>query len=319
MAYKRKRTVGFRAGKRPRRSRGKSRSFKRRWLAARRVSSRRLRPSQKRFINQLSLVGETKYRGRNSNPCIPPNGLPGPHSGNPGFNGVFVNTGVGLNPTLFPNFTALNAFEFPEGSGEPYNRNGDWLFIRKCRVRFVVQMHPIEISTNSPQSAQSALNHDMCFRLLVVKANRKLTKYGGADPNIRTELFRNTQNEPFGLEDDATHDLFLNGIVNKAKFSVWKDKKFKMSPPAVGVNDGTRIEAGVNGKYAATRTFTMNLPLNIKAKMDDGGDVPTNCDTQWLFMLIGTRQSYCWTDPNAMTANRNYTVNVRSTTSALDA
>ena len=344
MAFKRRRIQGGRPyvkrgrfgvfSRGPHRYGSKFRKKKRNYALRFRGRSKKSYRKTSRLAANLSLIGETKYRGRNRD-CLVPSVKPGinPSTHEAGaLTFVHLNSGEPLNAINFPDFqvadTQLNMFEFPAGGDTGQHRDGEWLFIKKAHFKLRIQMQPLgSLPLQYPSDLTEDQLHDLMnpqqeFRVIVVKANRKYNKIGQF-PNVQTELFINTENDKFGTANpDANYNLYFNALINKTKFMVLKDKRFTLSPPSVAFLPNQAANPYATGAFTLEpqkgrhhKIITYNQNVNLKAHYD--GDTPDSFDTQLLTIIMAAPTTWCTI--NKTNTNFNWDVSVLATTTALDA
>lgn len=285
----------------------------------------RTRVSTRRYIQTknvervLKNFSGSKYQGYNAD-CVRPSPKP---SGTQPISYHFFNTGAPL--TNMPEFNSMNLFNFPQGDGNT-QRVGDYMFIRHSKIKMEVQALPQIYIAGGVQALQSVLQ----FRLMVVKSNQKYNPCFSQETRAGDSLFLNTQNEEFGYGISgvtSTATTFLNFAqpINKRKWLVYRDQRFKLSPPAQEsvASGATAAINTATPKYNTKKYIEFTLPVSKKThftQYEEGDpavtyDVPDNLDTQWLIILQCTNGSYC----NAGTERpENYAVNMLGTTSAYD-
>ncbi|AXQ65728.1 MAG: putative capsid protein [Cressdnaviricota sp.] len=221
-----------------------------------------------------------------------------------------------------PEFTPMNLFKFPQGDGND-ERIGNNMYIRKSHITMQIQCLPFtDIQTIAGD--QPIVE----FRLMVVKANRKYNPLG-TSPDPGTALMLNTQNNKFGydtLDAQAPTFYYDNLPINKRKFLVYKDQRFKLSYPVIDDRDvqpGGQVRLNTAyPKYATSKKIRINLPVYKKCHFrnegqspDPADDTPDNLDSQWLIILQAMYPSHCLAGTRRP---QNYVLNMCGTTSAHD-
>ena len=248
-----------------------------------------------------------KYQGYTGD-CLMPVSKP---AGTQPISYHFYNSGKQLGANL-PEYNPMNLFKFAKGDAND-ERVGNYMTISKSHIKMEIQTLPLDSVNVLGQPV-------IQFRLMVIKANRKFNSLGSS-PDPGESLFLNTQNEQFGY-DGTTATTFLNFAqpINKRKWLVYRDQRFKLSCPSETL-DSTASERvqGSFPKYNTKKYIEFDLPVHKKCHFVDSEDefenVPENLDSQWLIILQAANGSYCTV---GTTAPRNYAVNMLGTTSAYD-
>jgi len=272
----------------------------------------------------LSLVGENKYRGYSSRGISPAECLTPQlkHGGTQPLSYVYFNAGENLNPSLQGNYWEdMNAYYYAQGDTKQ-DRDGDFLFVKGTTVNMNIQMLGGENTGAAGAATNQGLNPPVLFRLMVIKGNRKNNPLGKTT-SVLNELFLDTVNNRYGT-DSATHTPYeyMHAPINKRNWTVIKDTKFILEPPAVDFNDQSTASSinPASGKHASHKNFKLYLKCNQKCHYMPNGQ-PDNFDTQTLFILQAVNTGFnlaTSTTPATIGTPRNYAVNVMSTTAALD-
>lgn len=281
----------------------------------------RMRFSKKRYTKNsaiskmLSNFTEKKFQGStliDQDPVASPNGNPLSYH--------FFNSGSVLPGANYTEFVAQKLFTFPRGD-ESNERVGNYMFVNRSSISMEVQALP---STQKNIGITDYAQPILEFRLMVVKANRKYNELG-TSPDPGSSLFINTENNKFGYDTLSQPTFYyVNQPINKRKWLVYKDIRFKLSAPVLNQDMATpapqvRINAAYD-KYPTKRLIKYSLPVNKKTHFqNDLGTVadntPDNLDTQWLTILQCVKGSYGFEGTSRPT---NYMVNILGTTTAQD-
>ena len=281
----------------------------------------RLRVSRSRYTknkaigNYINNIAENVFRGYEEN-CLSPVPIPATTSAPIGCH--FINLGKDLS-AQYPEFVnPQEAFTFGTPTSTPVGpRKGNYLYLKKSHMKMEVQLLP-NIVGPDPESVQ-ALNQNLEFRLIIVKANRKYNKIGQT-PNPSTSLFLQPDNSSFGYgTNNQSTQKYMKQPINKRQWLVYKDTKFILSPPAseYDADVGATVQPinATHFKYPIKKHFTFDFNVFKKTHFENVTDTPDNVDTQWLMILMAAPANYC---QGGLTPPRNYTLSFLGTTSALD-
>jgi len=276
----------------------------------------------------VSLVGENKFAGYNSDQITGPLGTESARPQNkPGgtqpISYVFFNTGGPQQPVQTPaQWNNMDLFKFTQGDGKT-QRDGDYLYIKHATIKLQVQMLGGPNSGTAGAGVNAGLNSPVLYRLMVVKSNRKNNPLG-ISPALNDTLFLNTENGEFGpAGTSGSPYLYMNALINTRKWLTYMDRKFVLSPSGVDFNDqsaGSSINTAV-GKYPAYKNIQFKCPVNKKVHFD-AQDRPDSIDSQWLIVLQAVNTGYLLAtsaDWSLIGSPRNYKVQAIGTTSGLDA
>jgi len=228
---------------------------------------------------------------------------------------IFVNTGQDLSGSL-PEFTTpLNLFDFAPGTDNT-ERVGKYMYIKKSHLKVSVMALP---ERGSSTNQDALINTPLECRLMVVKANRKNDKLF-TSPNPGQSLFIDTQNGGFGYDETlGSINLLQKQPINKRQWIKYKDYKFKLSPPAIQLDNQNNVEAYQTGKqYAVKREFKFDLPVYKKTHFSDTTNAPDDIDTQWLMILQVSYANHCLVEGSTAPRPRNVRMEILGTTSAYD-
>lgn len=316
--HKRQRTSGGpstparRQGPRPRYKRrwrvGRARfrpTWRRRSVRARPMLRRRFRRRIKSARSELKrLVLRAKYQQAPVETTIPAVsaistclGTTSPTAWNVGIDSSLA------APVPKPHF--LDGIHMANGTG-PNGRIGDKVNLKHTSLKMQVVM---DYSGSSPQ-----VGLPVTFRCLVIKVRRSAaaqpsTTHPELTVNQYTDLFRRTASlETFGPSTDKTTfwpnsslstgadedfmnpQIFLNALVNKTKFKVYKDFKFTLGPPTVDTTSGTEypnipIKMCHKNLYFKLRH---NKKVTYFPYGTPGHELPKNYDYRYQVFLFAT-------------------------------
>jgi len=339
MAFKRPRAQSGRSAKRrrvPRSIKGRSNQIRRRRAVGRyatRPSRFRVRSASayrrtRRAASLVSLIGETKFAGYNSDAITTPLGRQNASPQNkPGgtqpMTYVYFNTGGPMSASQAPTtiWNNMDMFKFSQGDGKT-QRDGDYLYLKRAAIKYQIQMLGGVNSGTDGAGANQGLNAPVLFRLMMVKANRKNQPLG-VSYNVNETLFLNTENTAFGPSGTtASPYLYMNAPINTRQWLTYMDTKFVLTPAGVDFNDQSTASS-INtafGKYPTYKNFEFKCPVNKKTHF--GADNrPDSVDTQWMIILQAVNTGYTLSnssDWSTIGAPRNYRVQCLGTTTALD-
>lgn len=158
----------------------------------------------------------------------------------------------------------------------------------------------INLQINSVVGGGSSINpmiNPLCFRVIHVKAKKDAA---GVTPNLTGQLFRNMTNDNAGFMSDMTQrQLFHDYSINRQRYTVLSDKRFKLcqpvSPdyPGVSANQPT-----INLPHPTQKNLTLFLDKPKKKlrmlEVDNGQTnafEPTNYDyIHYVFVLCCREQ-----------------------------
>lgn len=276
----------------------------------------------------ISLVGETKFAGYNSDSIVTPLGRQNASPQNkPGgtqpLTYVYFNTGGPLGSSQAPTtiWNNMDLFKFTQGDGKT-QRDGDYLYVKRAAIKYQIQMLGAPNTGTAGGGVNQGLNSPVLFRLMVVKANRKNAPLG-LSYNVNDSLFLNTENTGFGPSGTtASPYLYFNAPINTRKWLTYMDTKFVLTPAGVDFNDQS-LQSSINtafGKYNTYKNFEFKCPVNKKTHFGTD-DRPDSIDTQWMIILQAVNTGYTLSnssDWSTIGAPRNYRVQCLGTTTALD-
>lgn len=239
----------------------------------------------------MALVGETKYNGTKLSDINATQVLTKKMSV------ALFNTGENLS-SFYPDMVnPFDAFYFPRGD-DKNQRVGDYMWLKHLTVKLLIEIPPLKIDSEIGPALIRPRLTDYDVRVIIVKANRKYNKLN--DPPIyANELFLNTENGTFGYSNaTATTNDYCTQMINKRKWIVKRDMKFKMSNPEmmytaedlVTPNLDVATMAAYRPKYASTRRLRFRFPFNMKTHFSTATDRPDDIDTQYL---IAVQMTYC--------------------------
>jgi len=277
----------------------------------------RLRVSKSRYLvtkqvsKAMANYGENKFCGYRLS-CARPVAKP---NGTQPLSYMFYNAGDLI--TSLPEFSPMNLFSFPQGDTQ-YQRNGQYMYLRKSQITLEIQMLPI---TETEPSAQ-AVQPEVDFRFMVVKANRKYDKiFKSKDPG--NSLFLTPFNNEYGY-DAVGESVFenQNAIINKKNWLVSRDSKFSLAVPVLDYSSTPSTTNMVNNAYSKLPTkklIKLNIPVWKKTHFvnstTDTENVPDNLDTQTMIIIQAANRSHCYENTKAP---MNWRLNMVGTTTARD-
>jgi len=157
---------------------------------------------------------------------------------------------------------------------------------------------------------------------MVIKGNRKNNPLG-ISPQVISSLFLDNENDRYGTDATANSPYeYFNSPINKRQFTVIKDTKFVLEPPAVDFNDQSTASSinSVSGRYPNFKNLKFYLPCNKKVHFA-ANNQPDNFDTQTMFILQAVSTGFnlaTSVNPSNISRPRNFVVNALATTTALD-
>jgi len=261
----------------------------------------------------ISNIAESKFQGVRKD-CLPtvakPAGTARPMSY------IFLNTGIDMSAAHAEFATPLNLFQFPKGENND-ERIGQYMYLKKSHLKISVVCNPI-IAAES--ASDLAVNSPIDCRLMIVKANRKVSKLNFS-PDPGNSLFIDTQNSGFGFDETAgSINLLMQQPINKRQWLVYADRKFTLAPATVEVvSTATRSEYYAPTRHNHKYQMHIDLPMYKKTQFEDTTNTPDDQDTQWLIILQCVRQAHCYTPATGGNLRpENIVMEVLGTTSALD-
>lgn len=277
----------------------------------------------------LSLVGETKFQGFNSQGVsgsfgtenLTPQSKPG---GTQPISYIFMNAGGQMSATQNPTqWLNMNLFTFPQGDTKT-ERDGDYLYLKGSTGKIQIQMLGAANTGAAGAGANQGLNTPVRFRAMIIKANRKNSPLG-VSPALNSTLFLDTQNGNFGPDSTTSSPYqYMHAPINTRNWLTYMDTSFTLSPSAVDFNDqstGSSINTA-DQKYPSCKNMSFKFPVNKKTHFQNASNQPDSIDTQWMFILQAVNTGYTL----ANSANwgiigqpRNFRVQCLATTTALDA
>ena len=188
---------------------------------------------------------------------------------------------------------------YPVG-GYGMERGDDSTVIDGNEVYFNAGKMNLQINAVVAEGNGSAVNQavgPLCFRVLHVKAKQDAA---GVSPSTTGALFRNMINDNAGFTSFMTQrELFHDYSINRQRFHVLSDKKFKLSQPVQPGFGGNSVNQPVrNYAYPSQKNITLYLDKpKKKLRMNVGDDglknafEPLNYDfVHYVFVLCCREQ-----------------------------
>lgn len=154
---------------------------------------------------------------------------------------------------------------------------GDYALLHSSKVNF--QINTIPASGNADNVKDSV--SPMIFRIIHVSCKQD---QAGITPSLSGDLFRDMTNENRGLMSDMTlNQLMTDYNLNRERFHVHKDFKFKLSEPVEPDYGGNSANQNVlNLPYPTQKNFSLWMPKpKKKLRFSDTDNGLTNA-YEWL-------------------------------------
>lgn len=142
-----------------------------------------------------------------------------------------------------------------ENGDDQTNIIGDYGLLHSCKCNFQINTSPAGGNADNVQDAVSP----MIFRVIHVSCKQDSA---GVTPSLSGDLFRNMTNENQGLMSFMTlKQLMTDFSLNRERFHVHKDFKFKLSEPTEPDYAGTTAnQSQRNIAYPTQKNFTLWMP-----------------------------------------------------------
>lgn len=154
---------------------------------------------------------------------------------------------------------------------------GDYALLHSSKVNFQINTSPAGGNADNVQDAVSP----MIFRVIHVSCKQD---QAGITPSLSGDLFRDMTNENKGLMSDMTlKQLMTDYSLNRERFHIHKDFKFKLSEPTEPDYAGTTAnQSQRNISYPTQKNFTLWMPKpKKKLRFADRDNGLTNA-YEWL-------------------------------------
>lgn len=176
-------------------------------------------------------------------------------------------TAAGQGPCMYP----LGGFGMERGDTST-TIDGNEVYFNAGKINIQINAVNAEGNADAVNDAVSPL----CFRVIHVKAKKDAA---GVTPSTSGALFRDMINNNAGFMSDMTQrQLFHDYSINRQRFQVLNDKKFKLSQPVQPAYAGTSANQPVrNHPYSAQKNLTLYLDKpKKKLRMGVGDDGAAN-------------------------------------------
>lgn len=181
-------------------------------------------------------------------------------------------TAAGTNPCM----NQLGGIGMENGIDQT-NIIGDYALLHSSKVNFQINTSPQ--GGNADNVAETV--SPMIFRVIHVSCKQD---QAGITPSLSSDLFRDMTNENQGLMSDMTlKQLMTDYTLNRERFHVHKDFKFRLSEPVEPDYAGTTANQNVlNLPYPTQKNFTLWMPKpKKKLRFSDRDNGLTNA-YEWL-------------------------------------
>ena len=181
-------------------------------------------------------------------------------------------TAAGTNPCM----NQLGGIGMENGIDQT-NIIGDYALLHSSKVNFQINTSPQ--GGNADNVAETV--SPMIFRVIHVSCKQD---QAGITPSLSGDLFRDMTNENKGLMSDMTlKQLMTDYNLNRERFHVHKDFKFKLSEPVEPDYAGTTANQNVlNLPYPTQKNFSLWMPKpKKKLRFSDTDNGLTNA-YEWL-------------------------------------
>jgi len=211
-------------------------------------------------------------------------------------------TAAGQGPCMYP----LGSFGMLRGDTST-TIDGNEVYFNSGKIN--LQINAVNAEGNGDRVNDAV--GPLCFRVLHVKSKKDAA---GTAPSVSGDLFRNMVNNNAGFMSDMTQrNLFHDYGINRQRFQVLADKKFKLTQPVQPGYAGTSAnQPQRNFPHAAQKNLTLYLDKPKKKLRMNGGDdgvnnyyEPLNYDyIHYVFVLCCREQinssqfsdtGKCWT------------------------
>ena len=196
-----------------------------------------------------------------------------------------VLTAAGQGPCMNP----LGGFAMQQGDSQT-NIDGQYAYMHSSCISFHINAL---IASGNVGGIQPTIS-PLCFRLLHVKARKDPA---GTTPSLTGQLFRDYVNANAGLMSDMTrNDVMQNYSLNRERFIVEHDIKFKLSQPTDPTYNANNPNAGVpmrNLGYPSEKHVKLWLdkPKKKLRFQETAPFEPTNYDyVHYIFVLCSREQ-----------------------------
>lgn len=155
--------------------------------------------------------------------------------------------------------------------------DGQYALLHSCRCNFQVNVSPAGGNADNVNDAVSP----MIFRVIHVSCKQD---QAGITPSLSGDLFRDMTNQNKGLMSDMTlKQLMTDYSLNRERFHVHKDFKFKLSEPTEPDYAGNSANQGQrNLPYPTQKNFSLYMPKpKKKLRFSDNDNGLTNA-YEWL-------------------------------------
>lgn len=211
-------------------------------------------------------------------------------------------TAAGQGPCMYP----LGSYGMQRGDTST-TIDGNEVYFNSGKIN--IQINAVNAEGNG--AAVNAAVGPLCFRVLHVKSKKDAA---GTAPSVSGDLFRDMVNNNAGFMSDMTQrQLFHDYSINRQRFTVMADKRFKLSQPVQPGFAGTSTNQPLrNYPHANQKNLTLYLDKPKKKLRMNGGDdgvsnyfEPLNYDyIHYVFVLCCREQinssqfsttAKCWT------------------------
>lgn len=193
-------------------------------------------------------------------------------------------TAAGQGPCMNP----LGGFAMQQGDSQT-NIDGQYAYFQSGCVTFHVNAL---IASGNVGGIQPTIS-PLCFRLLHVKARKDPA---GTTPSLSGQLFRDYVNANAGLMSEMTrNDVMTNFSLNRERFQIEHDIKFKLSQPIDPTYAANNPNPGVqmrNLSYPSEKMVKVWLdkPKKKLRFQESAPYEPTNYDYVHYFIILCSRE-----------------------------
>lgn len=193
-------------------------------------------------------------------------------------------TAAGQGPCM----NSLGGFAMTQGDTQT-NIDGQYAYFHSGCVTFYINAL---IASGNVGGIQPTIS-PLCFRLLHVKARKDPA---GTTPSLSGQLFRDYVNDNAGLMSDMTrNDVMTNYSLNRERWQIEHDIKFKLSQPVDPTYNANNPNAGVpmrNLSYPSEKMVKLWLdkPKKKLRFQDSAPFEPTNYDYVHYFIILCSRE-----------------------------
>ena len=221
-------------------------------------------------------------------------------------------TAAGQGPCM----NSLGGFAMTQGDSQT-NIDGQYAYFHSGSVTFHINAL---IASGNVGGIQPTIS-PLCFRLLHVKARKDPA---GTTPSLSGQLFRDYVNGNQGLMSEMTrNDVMYNFSLNRERWQIEHDIKFKLSQPTDPTYNANNPNAGVpmrNLPYPSEKMVKVWLdkPKKKLRFQDSAPFEPTNYDYVHYFIILCSRKQIPTNNANYPQTGKCWSVSAQGQTKFRD-